>query len=203
MHGRSVGPPDPIGEDHFEGFDTKILEMKTVANMDSNYGEIRRFSVFAFTGNKEGLAGFSLGKALDGRGALKRKRNRAGQKLLYIERYKEHTILHNFYTRFGATQIYVYKKPEGFGLDCHRAIKAICELIGIKDLYAKVNGSTNFQHVVKAFMLGLIRQRSHAQLSEDKALYLVEHREDFQNFPVVIGEPNHCRSEDEIKYEGE
>jgi len=201
MHGRSVGPPDPIGEDNFEGFDTKILEMKTVANMDANYGRIRRFSVFAFTGNKQGMAGFALAKAPDGRGALKRARNRAGQKLLYIERYKEHTVLHDFYTRFGATQIYVYKKPEGFGLVCHRAIKAMCELIGIKDVYAKVKGSTNLQHIVKAFMLGLIRQKSHSQFAEEKELYLVEQREDFQNFPVVIGEPSHCKSESEIKYD--
>jgi len=27
MHGRSVGPPDPIGLDTFDGFDTKILEV--------------------------------------------------------------------------------------------------------------------------------------------------------------------------------
>jgi len=27
MHGRSVGPPDPLGQDTFEGFDTRILEV--------------------------------------------------------------------------------------------------------------------------------------------------------------------------------
>lgn len=91
MHGRSIGPPDPIGDDAFEGFDTKVLEMKTVANMDANYGRVRRFSVMAFTGNGQGLAGFGLAKSPDGRGALKRAKNRAGQKLLFIERHNEHT----------------------------------------------------------------------------------------------------------------
>lgn len=233
MHGRSIGPPDPIGEDHFEGFDTKVLEMKTVANMDANYGRVRRFSVMAFTGNGQGLAGFALAKSPDGRGALKRARNRAGQKLLYIERHSNHTgwlntlelltqiviyrklyeylyifgivfisVLHDFYTQFGSTKIYVFKKPEGFGLVCHRAIKAMCQLIGIKDLYAKVQGSTNLQHIVKAFMLGLIRQKSHGQLSEEKGLYLVEQGADLQDeFPVVVAEPSRCRTESEIKHE--
>lgn len=85
---------------------------------------------------------------------------------------------------------------------CHRAIKAMCQLIGIKDLYAKVQGSTNLQHIVKAFMLGLIRQKSHGQLSEEKGLYLVEQGADLQDeFPVVVAEPSRCRTESEIKHE--
>ncbi len=27
MHGRSIGPPDSIGQDTFDGFDTKVLEV--------------------------------------------------------------------------------------------------------------------------------------------------------------------------------
>lgn len=91
MHGRSIGAPDPIGEDTFDGFDTKVLEMKTVTNMDGVHGRVRRFSVLVFTGNKDGLAGFALAKSPDGRGALKRAKNRAGQKLLFIQRYNDHT----------------------------------------------------------------------------------------------------------------
>lgn len=111
-------------------------------------------------------------------------------------------MLHDFYTRFGQTQIFVYKKHEGYGLVCHRAIKAMCELIGIKDLYAKVQGSTNLQHIVKAFMLGLIRQKSHSQLSEEKALYLVEQGGELdESYPQVVAEPSRCRTQLEIKQE--
>ena len=67
-------------------------------------------------------------------------------------------VLHDFFCAFGQTKIYVYKKPEGFGLVCHRAIRTMCQVIGIKDLYAKIEGPTNLQHIVKAFMLGLLRQ---------------------------------------------
>lgn len=67
-------------------------------------------------------------------------------------------VFHDFFTQFGDTKIFVSQRPEGYGLVCHRAIKTICEVIGIKDLHAKVEGSTNLQHVVKAFFLGLLRQ---------------------------------------------
>ena len=33
MPGRSIGPPDPIGDECFDGFDTKVLELKTIFNM--------------------------------------------------------------------------------------------------------------------------------------------------------------------------
>lgn len=47
---------------------------------------------------------------------------------------------------------------EGYGLVCHRAIKCCCEAIGIKDIYAKVEGSKNLQNIIKAFFIGLLQQ---------------------------------------------
>jgi len=70
--------------------------------------------------------------------------------------------LHDFFTQFGKTKIFVEKKPEGYGLVCHRAIREICQAVGIKDIYAKVEGSTkNVQHVTKAFIIGLLNQVLH------------------------------------------
>lgn len=67
-------------------------------------------------------------------------------------------VYHDFFTAFGKTKIFVQKKNEGYGLMCHRAIKEICQAIGIKDLRAKVEGSNNLQHIVKAFFIGLLQQ---------------------------------------------
>jgi len=46
--------------------------------------------------------------------------------------------------------------PAGYGLKCHRIIRSICEMIGIKDVYAKVEGSRNPKNIAKAFMSGLL-----------------------------------------------
>ncbi|XP_071454014.1 small ribosomal subunit protein uS5m [Hetaerina americana] len=198
MPGRSIGPPDPIGGDTFEGFDTKVLEMKTVFNMRGNLGRTRRMSVMVVTGNKNGLAGFALGKAVDGRVALSQAKNRAGQKLLHYELCDNHTVFHDFFSQFGKTKVFVNKKPEGYGLVCHRAIRTICEVLGIKNLYAKVEGSTNLQHIVKAFFVGLLRQKTYQQISEEKGLHVVELRENRDNFPVVVASPTKCLTEEEI-----
>ena len=98
-------------------------------------------------------------------------------------------MYHDFYTQFGQSKIFVQQQPPGYGIRAHRAIKAICQMCGIKvcsklplgtkiknclqDLYAKCEGSLNVQNVVKAFVLGLLRQRTHQALADEKQLHLV------------------------------
>lgn len=195
LPGRSLGPPDAVGEDKFEGFDTKVLEFKTVSNMSGNLGRTRRASAFVITGNKNGLAGFALAKANMGQTALRKAKNRCSQKLIFVERYNEHTVLHDFFTQFGKTKIFVQKKPEGYGLVCHRALRTICNVIGIKDLYAKVEGSTrNIQNLTKAFMLGLIQQKTYNKIAEESQLNVVELRKEREDFPRIIAKPSQAKS---------
>lgn len=154
--------------------------------MTGNLGRKKGYSTFVITGNKNGLCGIAVGRAPDGRGALRLAKNRAGFKLMYIKRYKEHTgimwthqsnmhsnkpiyffyhlvcvsVYHDFFSQFGSTKVYVEQKNEGHGLVCHRAIKCACEVIGIKDIRVKVEGAMNYQHIIKAFLLGLLKQVS-------------------------------------------
>jgi small subunit ribosomal protein S5 len=199
--GRSIGAPDPIGEDNFEGFDTKVIEYKQVFNMKGNLGRKRRLSAFVVTGNKSGLAGFASAKAVDGRAVLRKAKNRAAQKLMHIEVCDGHTVYHDFFCQFGKTKIFVQKKPEGFGLICHRAIKEICQLVGIRDLHAKVEGATGVQHIVKAFFLGLLKQKKYEEIAESKGLHLVEYRPEYGNFPKIVASPKTCRKEEDIRYD--
>lgn len=189
LPGTSVGPPNPIGDERFDGFDTKVLEMKSVFNMTGNMGRKKQISIFVVTGNGIGLGGFGLGKAMEVKAALKSAKNRAGQRLMFVERYKDHTVYHDFYSQFGKTKLYVSMKPEGYGLVCHRAIACICQVIGIKDLHARLEGSHNLQHIVKAFFLGLLRQKTHAQLAEETGRNVVEFRAENDNFPKLLASP--------------
>lgn len=197
MPGRSLGAPDPIGEDNFEGFDSRCLELKLVFNMKGNLGRKRRLSAFVVTGNGNGLAGFASSKAVDQKAALRKAKNRSAQKLIYIER-DGNQIFHDFFCQFGKTKIFVTKKPEGYGLVCHRAIKTICETVGITDLHAKVEGSTNLQHVVKAFFLGLLSQKTYDKIAEAKGLHVVEFSKAYGDFPRVRASPSVVRTEEQL-----
>ncbi|KAJ8977473.1 hypothetical protein NQ317_001755 [Molorchus minor] len=108
--------------------------------MKGNFGRKRRQSALVVTGNKNGLAGFAMGKGLEARTALRKAKNRSAQKLMHIKLFRNHTVCHDFFTQYGATKIYVWRKPEGHGLICHRAIKTMCEVIGIKIYTPKLRG---------------------------------------------------------------
>ncbi|XP_038206482.1 28S ribosomal protein S5, mitochondrial [Zerene cesonia] len=198
MPGRSLGPPDPVADEEFVGFDTKVLQLRSLLIMKGTLGRTRNYQAMVVTGNGQGLAGFGIGRAKEAQAALRKAKNRAGKKLMHFDIYNNHTVYHDFYTAFGSTKIFVQKKNEGYGLMVHRAIKEICQAIGIKDLRAKVEGSKNLQHVVKAFFIGLLQQRTHQQLAEEKKLHLVEYRAENEYYPTVVASPSTVRTKEEI-----
>ena len=128
-------------------------------------GKKKTGSCFVFTGNRNGVFGCGLGKSSSMQGATRLAKTHASQRLLYMDRYEDRTIYHDFYQEYYFTKVYAEKKPAGYGLVCHRIIKKMCELIGIKDLYVKVEGSRNKQNMVKAFMTGLLTQVRRSQFS--------------------------------------
>ncbi|XKL68608.1 hypothetical protein PGB90_006377 [Kerria lacca] len=188
--GRKIGPPDPIGEDKFENFESVILEQKPVVHMTRNFGRYRTVACIVATGNGNGLVGYSLATAPEAKAALKRAKNRASQKLMYVQRYENHTIMHNFYARFGNTKITAWKQGIGYGLKCHRILKSLCELIGIKDIYAKVEGGDSTLNIINAFLIGLLRQKSFDELATETHLHVVEMNKSNDYFPKVLASPN-------------
>lgn len=198
MPGRSIGPPDAISEEMFGNFDTRVLENKIVFIMKGNMGRKRRYSVFSITGNKQGLAGFAVAKAPEVRTALRKSKNRAAQKAIKIELCDQHTVFHDFSCAFGQTRIFVQRKPEGYGLVCHRAIETICNVIGIRNLHAKIEGSTNLQHIVKALFLGLLQQKTHEEIARKTNLLVIEFRNETGLHPRIISKPESCKTNKDL-----
>lgn len=197
--GMSIGPPDPVDDYTFEGFDTRVLEMKIVANMTATLGRKQRFSAFVVTGNKNGLAGFALAKSATGKDAIRKAKNKAAKRLHFVERHKDHTVLHNIYCNYYATKIMVKKVQPGYGLVCHRVLKTICEVIGIKDLHAKVDShSKNPQALTKAFFAGLLSQETHQELADRQKLHVVEYRNEMDNIPLLVASPTDKRVLEQI-----
>ncbi|XP_064622370.1 small ribosomal subunit protein uS5m-like [Lineus longissimus] len=189
--GMSIGAPDPVGDYTFEGFDTRVLEFKMVSNMTGTLGRKSRFSAFVVTGNKNGLAGYGLARSPNGQAALRKAKNKAAQRLQYIELYNGHTVFHNMYTKFFFTAIFINKKQQGYGIKSHRVLKTICDVMGIKDLHCKVEGSTkNVQNMTKAFFNALATQETHKELAERQQLHVVELRNEMDNLPVVLASPS-------------
>ncbi|XP_067883585.1 28S ribosomal protein S5, mitochondrial [Heterodontus francisci] len=189
--GISLGPPDPgPNGETFEDFDSRVIEVKSVFNMTAKEGRKRSVSALVVVGNGNGAAGFALGKAPDRTTALRKAKNRAIYYLYYIERYNSHTIYQDITSRFKRTTIKMKKQNYGYGLHCHRAIITICKLIGIKDMYAKVSGSTNLLNITRALFQGLSNQETHSDLANKKELHVVEFRNECGPLPLIVASPH-------------
>ncbi|XP_030643340.1 small ribosomal subunit protein uS5m [Chanos chanos] len=195
--GISLGPPDPgPNGETFEDFDSRVIEVKSVFNMTAKEGRKRSISCLVAVGNGNGAAGFALGKAADRTTALRKAKNRAVHYLYYIERYNNNTIYHDIDSTFKRTTIRMKKQNKGYGLHCHRAIITLCKLIGIQDMYAKVEGSVNLLNITRALFNGLASQETHQALADKKQLNVVEFRSERGPLPIVVACPEQGTRED-------
>uniref|UniRef100_A0A8C1Z9Q1 Mitochondrial ribosomal protein S5 n=1 Tax=Cyprinus carpio TaxID=7962 RepID=A0A8C1Z9Q1_CYPCA len=99
-------------------FDSHVIEVKRAFNVTAKESRKRSISSLVAVGNGNGAAG------------KYRRKKRAMHYLYYTERYNNHT------SESHTTLCY--------GLRCHWAVITLCKLIGIEDMYAKVDGSVPF-----------------------------------------------------------
>ncbi|KAJ4948520.1 hypothetical protein JOQ06_020053 [Pogonophryne albipinna] len=188
--GISIGAPDPgPNRETYEDFDSRVIEVKTVFKMTAKEGRKRSISCLVAVGNGKGAAGFAVGKAADRNTALRKAKNRAIHYLHYIELYNDMTIYHDINSKFKRTTLCMKKQNEGYGLRCHRAVITLCKLIGMKDLYCKVEGSVNLLNITRAFFTGLANQQIHQSLADRKQLHVVEYQAQRGPLPVVVASP--------------
>ena len=60
------------------------------------------------------------------------------------------TIQHEIFWRYGACKVFMKPAIEGTGIIAGGAMRAVFEVLGIKNVLAKIIGSTNSVNVVKA-----------------------------------------------------
>lgn len=204
-HGKRAGPPDIYNDHEFEGFDSKVLMLRPLFSMSGVLGRTKRMHCLVVTGNGNGLAGFSVSVGTDPKSVVRHARNRAGQALVSVPLCDNHTVMHDFFSRYYFTTVFVYKKPKGYGIRAHRIIRAICEAFGITDLYAKVEGNTTNQiNLTKAFFLGLMNQRKYEDMANEKELHLVELCKENYYYPNILASPSgRVRTDEEIKSRNE
>uniref|UniRef100_A0AAQ6ILH0 Small ribosomal subunit protein uS5m n=1 Tax=Anabas testudineus TaxID=64144 RepID=A0AAQ6ILH0_ANATE len=165
------------------------MKVKRVFNMTAKEGRKRSISCLVAVGNGNGTAGFALGKAADRITALRKAKNRAFYYLYYIERYNNHTIYHDIESNFKRTTLRMKKQNKGYGLHCHRAVITLCKLIGIQDMYCKVEGSVNLLNITRALFTGLANQETHQTRADEKQLHVVEFQSQRGPLPMVVASP--------------
>jgi len=118
------------------------------------------FSALVVVGNGAGIVGVGLGKANEVPEAIRKGVEDAKKNLVRIPIVKGDTIPHNAIGRYGAARVMLKPASEGTGVISGGAVRAVAELAGIKNIFAKSLGSDNQINIVRAAVTGLSEMKN-------------------------------------------
>lgn len=109
-----------------------------VSSIVTGGGRRHTMNALAIVGNRNGAAGFAVGKATDLGDAVEKAVMRASRHLVPIDRKDGYTIHHDLSAKCISTTVHMMPAPKAHGLVAHRAILEISQLAGIESLIANV-----------------------------------------------------------------
>lgn len=131
-----------------DGLQEKLVAVARTAKVVKG-GRVFRFAGLVVVGNGQGKIGIGRGKAREVPVAIQKAMEHARKSMVYIP-LSENTIYHEIFWRNGATKVFMKPAAEGTGIIAGGAMRAVFEVLGVKDVLAKCVGSTNPVNVVKA-----------------------------------------------------
>ena len=118
------------------------------------------FSALVVVGNQAGKIGIAHAKAKQVPDAIKKANETARRDLIHIPLREGRTIHHDVYGKDGAGKIVLRSAPKGTGIIAGGPVRAVCEVLGIKDIVAKSMGTSNPHNMIRATMKALLKQNS-------------------------------------------
>jgi small subunit ribosomal protein S5 len=134
-------------------------------------GRTFSFSAIVVVGNENGIVGWGLGKASEVTAAIAKGVDAAKKNLVKVPVYKG-TIPHDQVAKFGGAKVLLRPARSGTGVKAGGAMRAVLESVGIHDILAKSQGSSNPHNLVKATMQALLELRDAYAVSQQRGITL-------------------------------
>lgn len=136
-----------------DGYIEKLVAVARNAKVVKG-GKIFSFSAVTVVGDGNGRIGIGRGKAREVPVAIQKSLENARKNMRHVV-LKNDTLHHQVIGKHGATRVFMKPASEGTGIIAGGAMRAVFEVLGIKNVLAKIGGSTNPINVVRATLKAL------------------------------------------------
>lgn len=118
------------------------------------------FAALVVVGDQRGRVGFGKGKAKEVPEAIRKATEQAKRNLIRVPLREGRTLHHDMEGRHGAGKVVMRTAPEGTGIIAGGPMRAVFEMVGIKDVVSKSLGSQNPYNMIRATLNGLQKEAS-------------------------------------------
>ncbi len=140
-------------EDFGTEFEEKVLYINRCSKVVKG-GRKFSFSALILVGDGQGHVGYGFAKANEVSDAI-RKGSEAARKNIYTIEMEGSTIPHEVYVEWDGAKILLKPASAGTGVIAGSKVRSVLELGGVKDVVAKILGSSNPLNQVKAIFKAL------------------------------------------------
>lgn len=146
----------------------KLVAVNRVTKVTKG-GRTFSFSAIVVVGDENGIVGHGLGKAKEVTEAITKGIDDAKKNLIKVPILKG-TVPHPQKGKFGGARVLLKPASEGTGVIAGGAMRAVLESVGIHNVLAKSQGSSNPHNVVKATMDALSQMRDAVAVARQRGI---------------------------------
>ncbi|MDX5381951.1 MAG: 30S ribosomal protein S5 [Rhodobacterales bacterium] len=118
------------------------------------------FAALVVVGDQKGRVGFGKGKAKEVPEAIRKATEQAKRQMIRVPLREGRTLHHDMEGRHGAGKVVMRAAPEGTGIIAGGPMRAVFEMLGLKDVVSKSLGSQNPYNMIRATIDGLKKEAS-------------------------------------------
>ena len=130
-------------------FKDKLVSINRITKVVKG-GRRFAFAALVVVGNQAGTMGTGHAKAKQVPDAIKKATETAKRNLFKISLREGRTLHHDIYGKKGSGKVFLRAAPVGTGIIAGGPMRALFESLGIKDIVAKSNGTSNPHNMIKA-----------------------------------------------------
>ncbi len=155
-----------------DGYREKLVAINRTTKVVSG-GRVFRLSALVVVGDGNGRIGFGLGKAKEAPIAIQKATESAHRNMIQIDLCGD-TLYHMITAHHGASQVFMKPASQGTGIIAGSAMRAVFEVLGVKNVLAKSYGSTNPVNVVRATLKALTSMETPETVAEKRGKTVAE-----------------------------